>query len=107
MFSVKDIPIGRENAISRADLAKRWGCSDREARHRIARLRCEEDDRYVIVSHSRGGVAGYYRTDNPAEIEHFLNEMTKRARSTFRPLKQARRVLKAIRMEDMHGKGIA
>ena len=102
-----DIPIGRENAISRAALATKWGCSDRMVRHYIAELRCIEDERYVIVSYSNGGVCGYYRTDNPEEIDHFLREMTKRARNTFRPLRQARRVLKRLRMEGLHGKGLA
>lgn len=105
--SLNDIPIGRKNAISRAALAAKWGCSDRMARRYISELRCVEDERYVIVSHSNGGVCGYYRTDDPNDIEYFLLEMTKRARNTFRPLRQARRVLKRLRMEGLHGKGLA
>lgn len=107
MYSTKDIPIGKENAISRADLAKKWNCSDRTARERIAILRCSADERYVIASHSKGGVSGYYRTDDPAEIQYFLNEMEKRARNTFRPLRHARRLLESIDKERQHGKGIA
>lgn len=108
MYSAKDIPIGRENAISRADLAKKWNCSDRVARHRVSHLRCDEkEQRYVIVSHSRGGVRGYYRSDNPAEIQHHIRETEKRARSTFRMIRQARRVLKKILAEEQHGKGLA
>ena len=107
MYNAKDIPIGKENAISRAKLAEMWGCSDRTARERIATLRCRESDEYIIVSHSNGGVSGYYRTNDPAEISHFLNEMEKRAKNTFRPLKQARRLLKAMQQEQKHGKGLA
>ena len=107
MYSVNDIPIGKENAISRVNLAKKWNCSDRTARERIASLRCKADDRYVIVSHSTGGTSGYYRTDDPVEIQHFLNEMESRARNTFRPLRHARRVLAALKQEQQHGKGIA
>lgn len=107
MYSVNDIPIGKENAISRAKLAKKWDCSDRTARERIAALRCRENDGFVIVSHSNSGIAGYYRTNDPGEIEHFINEMEKRARSTFRPLWRARALLKRIRLEQHHGKGIA
>lgn len=102
---LNDIPIGRENAISRAALAAKWGCSDRMARRYIAELRCVEDERYVIVSHSNGGVCGYYRTDDPNDIEYFLLEMTKRARNTFRSLRQARRVMKRLQAEQMHGEG--
>lgn len=107
MYSIKDIPIGRENAISRANLAKLWNCSDRTARERIATLRCSADERYFIVSYSNGGVSGYYRTNDPIEIQHFLNEMEKRARNTFRPLRRARRLLKTHNREQQHGKGIA
>jgi hypothetical protein len=107
MYSFKDIPIGRENAISRTDLAKLWGCNDRTARERIADMRCKENDGFVIVSHSNSGPAGYYRTNDPIEIQHFVNEMEKRARSTFRPLWRARILLKRIQMEQRHGKGIA
>lgn len=88
-----DIPIGRENAITRAELAHKWGVSDRMARNMIAELRAEDNgDGMIIVAYSSG--KGYYRTDNPAEIDHFIKEMSKRARNTFAPLRKARRVLK-------------
>lgn len=32
MYTIKDIPVGCENAISRSDLAKLWNCNDRTAR---------------------------------------------------------------------------
>ncbi len=105
--SLIDIPVGQENAISRSALAAKWGCSDRTARERIAELRCAEDaGDYVIVSHSRGSVRGYYRTDNPDEIEHFIREMEKRAKNTFRPLRRARLVLYRLKQEQLHGKGL-
>ena len=64
-FSDADIPIGAENAITRAELARKWGVNDRTARERIAALRADDNgDGYVIVSHSRGGVHGYYRTND-------------------------------------------
>ena len=96
MYSMEDIPIGAENAISRKELAQKWGVSDRLARRFIAQLREQDNgDRYVIVSHSDGR-GGYYRTDNPAQIRHFYNETMKRARNTFKPLRKAKRVLKEI-----------
>lgn len=92
---IDDIPIGRENAISRADLKRRWDCDDRTMRDHVARLRAEDNgDSYVIVSHSQSGVKGYYRTDKPDEIRHFVNEINKRAENTRKPLLKAERVLK-------------
>ena len=96
MYSMEDIPIGAENAISREDLARKWGVSDRVARQFIANLREQDNgDPYVIVSHSNGR-GGYYRTSNPIQIRHFYNETTSRARNTFKPLRKAKRVLKEI-----------
>lgn len=102
MFNLDDIPIGSENAISRGELADRFGCSDRAVRRRIAELRCMDGGRFVIVSYSSNGTTGYYRTDNAAEISHFVNEMQKRARNTIQPIRNARRVLK-----EMHREGLA
>lgn len=96
MYSMEDIPIGAENAISREDLARKWGVSDRLARRFIANLREQDNgDPYVIVSHSNGR-GGYYRTDNTAQIRHFYNETMKRAQNTYKPLKKAGRVLKEL-----------
>lgn len=97
MYSIKDIPEGRENAISRGDLARFWGVTDRIVRRRIERLRCQEStDGTFIVSHSQGGVKGYYRTNKPDEIRHFIHETRKRATNTAKPIAYARHVLESI-----------
>lgn len=108
MYSIKDIPIGSENAISRSELAKLWNCDDRAARRRIAELRAQapEDDMF-IVSHSRNGTSGYYRTDNAEEIRHYLNEGRKRLRNTATPIINARKVLERIEKKKTYGEGIA
>ena len=94
MYRHEDIPEGRENAISRAALAQVWKCNDRTVREHIASLRCKESpDGTFIVSHSQGGVKGYYRTSKPEEIRHFVNEGNKRIRNTARPIKQAQKLL--------------
>lgn len=47
------IPVGRENAITRAELATLWGMSDRDVRETIATMRTRPtDDRYAILSSS-------------------------------------------------------
>lgn len=96
MSYTNDIPVGKENAITRAELAHKWGVDDRTVRLRIASLRSQDEgDDFIIVSHSRGGVNGYWRTSDPDEIRHFFNETKKRAINTFKPLKKMRRVLNA------------
>lgn len=88
-----DIPIGADNAISRAELSQKWECSDRMVRNTIAKLRAQDNgDDLIIVSHSTK--KGYYRTNDIATIEWFVREQSKRARNTFLPLKKARRVLR-------------
>ena len=97
MHRIDDIPIGAENAITREALARKWNTNDRTAREIIAKLRADDNgDGYVIVSHSNG--RGYYRTDNIEQIRHFKNEMEKRARNTFLPLRKARRILKGAQI---------
>lgn len=93
MPDINDIPIGAENAVSRQALVRKWHMDDRSVRETIAHFRAEDNgDQYIIVSHSNG--RGYYRTSDPVQIRHYLNETMNRARNTFKPLKKARRILK-------------
>ena len=106
-FSDTDIPIGAENAITRAELARKWGVNDRTARERIAALRADDNgDGYVIVSHSRGGVHGYYRTNDTETIRRYANEVNSRAVNTFLPLRKARRVLIQNENRELYGEGL-
>ena len=87
------IPIGSENAISRPELSRLWGLSDRTARQTIAELRkIDFGDDYIIVSYSDG--KGYYRTNDIHEIEAFAAEMRSRALNIFAPLKKANRIIR-------------
>lgn len=105
MFDKTMIPFGRENAISRKDLAAMTGMSDRNVRFRIAELRAEDDGTdEVIVSISRR--SGYYRTDNPAEIEHFVNELKKRIRMTYRGIRVAKAKWRRIIARQEYGEGL-
>ena len=97
MYSIDDIPVGRENAISRKQLAELWGCNDRAVRDHVARLRCKEiTDGMFIVSHSQSGVKGYYRTNKPDEIRHYVHEGRKRIRNTKKTIDNAQKLLKAL-----------
>ena len=107
MYKLEDIPIGSENAISRKELAALWNVSDRMARKNISELReIDNGSNYVLVSVSKG--SGYYRTQNLCEINHFLNEMSKRIRSTYRAIAVAHRIKHRLeRQQDYGGKGMA
>lgn len=106
MYRIEDIPIGRKNAISRKNLAAFWGVGDRTARQIISELRGIDDGSdYVIVSVSR--FSGYYRTNNPDEIDHFRNEMVKRIRSTRKAIEVAEKVSRRRRKAAQHGGKIA
>lgn len=91
-----DIPVGRENAISREQLARQWNMRDRDARRMIAELRAEAGgDGYAILSTSRKP-SGYWRSNDPAEIRGFIRETEARARNTFLAIRDAKRVLRSI-----------
>ena len=89
-----DIPIGRQHAVSKEELAAMWGCSTREARRIIAALRADaaKAGDYCILSTSTGG--GYWRSRDVEEIAAFIRETESRARNTFLSLKTARAFLR-------------
>lgn len=93
------LPYGRENALSRRELCTRLSIPDRELRRSIGRLRAQDNgDGYVIMSTSHHG--GYWRTDDINDIRQFYRETSARARSTFRPLRKARRLMHEHREAD-------
>jgi len=92
----ENIPIGRENAITKEELCKLWQCDEREARAQIAMFRTNpSEDSYAILSSSKTP-AGYWRSDELCEIKEFIRETENRAKNTFRMLKDARRILKSL-----------
>ena len=91
-----DIPIGRENAIKRRDLARVWKCDEREVRRLVALMRTEPtEDMYVVLSSSSNS-AGYWRSNDVHEIRAFVAEMSARARHTFLALRHAKKALGAL-----------
>ena len=87
------IPVGRENAITREELANKWGVSQDKARHIIAELRAvDQGDDFIIFSSSDPQNPGYYKTADPAERRAFMAETKRRAINTFKPLKKAQRI---------------
>lgn len=90
-----DIPVGRENAITYPELCEKWNCSARKVRYILHELSYHDNgDKYILIRSSHG--KGFYKTDNPVEIEKYKRECTNRARHTFAPLRKIRRVLKEL-----------
>lgn len=86
------IPIGRENAISYADLARLWGMNHRCVRDKLHRLSQQDNgDGFVLIRSSK--LRGFYRTDNREEIAAYRREVYNRACHTFAPFKKINRVL--------------
>lgn len=84
------IPKGKENAITRKDLCKITGLSDRNVRERISQARRET----VIINLQNGN--GYYQPTEAAEIEQFVRQETARLKSIGWSLKAARNALKEV-----------
>lgn len=89
-FSIMNLlPVGKENAISTADLVRLAGCkSARDLQERIA---YERNHGAVICS---GSGRGYWKPKDRQEIQEFVRTMDARALNTLRAAKSARAVLK-------------
>ena len=89
----RDIPIGIDNAITKEELMFLWGVStERQVRLIIAELRAQDNgDDYVIISLSNK--KGFWRSNDPVEVQTFKRELMSRAQHTFRPLKKINRIL--------------
>lgn len=70
-----DIPIGRERAVTKSELMRKWDKSERGVRLIIQELRqMDNGDDYVIVSFSGG--KGYYRTDDYQKGTTYIRAFT-------------------------------
>ena len=82
------LPVGRENALSTAELVKMTGCaSSRELRERIA----EERRAGAIIC--SGSVQGYWRPKDKQEVLDFVYVMDSRAINIFEATKSAKAAL--------------
>ena len=76
------IPMGKENAVSRAKLAGITGLPDRSIREHIKRAnRILAGEGRAILSSS--GARGYWISGDLGEMEDYLRESAHRARSQF------------------------
>lgn len=72
------IPTGRANAITRQELVRLTGMTDRAIRREIKKLNQEG---IPILSSSRG--CGYWLSDDTAEIEAYIKEIDSRRKSLY------------------------
>jgi len=88
-FPIMDIlPVGKENAISTADLVKITGCAT--ARDLQERIALERNAGAVICS---GSGSGYWRAKNRQELLEFVHCMDARAKNTLAATRSAKRAL--------------
>ena len=93
------LPVGKENAVTTAELVKRSRCSS--ARALQQKIAYERNHGAVICS---GSGKGYWKPKNRQEIVEFCRTMDARARNTFAATRSAKRVLKMPEgQQDMSG----
>ena len=68
------LKYGESNSVSRKELERKCGISDRAVRNCIASMR---NDGIPVCSNSK--TSGYFIADTDEEVDHFLNENHKRA----------------------------
>ena len=90
-----DIPVGRENAVTYAELCALWGgCDTRQARKILHDLsRFDNGDNYILIR--SGSCKGFYKTDDESEIQAYKRECLNKGRSVFAPIKKINRVINA------------
>lgn len=89
IFNVIDyIPVGKQNAMSMPELAKRIGISQREARKAVFKARCNGE---LICSVCGENEGGYYIPCNAAEVRPYIIMQEHRIASAQMALKSAKR----------------
>jgi hypothetical protein len=86
-----EIPVGKENALTRQELCAMWDMSDRRARAVLQELsRYDNGDDYILI---RSGMSkGFYKTTDPAEIAAYRKECLNKGRAHFAPLRKINRL---------------
>lgn len=91
MWLAVNIPVGRENAISREDLARKMGVGDRTMREKISEAR-----RAGLLIMNRQDGRGYYRSNNVSELKDQLTQTHNRALTLLAQEKFLRRRIEEI-----------
>lgn len=92
------IPTGKENAISRAELARRTVLPDRTIHDEIKRAN-RELAKHGMAILSSSGARGYWISEDPKEIEEYCRESEHRRRQQYLNDAPIRKLLANIRGE--------
>lgn len=88
----RDIPIGKENALTYTELCILWNVNERGARAILHELSLyDSGDDFILIRSARN--KGFYRTDSKAEMKAYKRECLAKGRSIFAPIKKINRVL--------------
>ena len=83
------LQYGKENAVRSAVLAKMLGY--KTVRELQKQIESERAAGFVILSDAHG--AGYYLSNDPAELRKFINTLNARAANTIKASESAQRAL--------------
>ena len=87
----EEIPVGKENAVTRTELCAMWEMSDRQARKVLQQLSSYDNgDDYILIR--SGNSKGFYRTTDQSEIAAYRKECINKGRSHFAPLRKINRL---------------
>lgn len=90
------IPVGAENAVSGRKLADICGCSERDVRKAIERLRCEG---VLILSSCNRNRGGYYRPRDSTETAGYFKRQLSRISHIWAALSPFKRYLLGLPIE--------
>ena len=88
----KDLPIGKENAVSYEELCCKWQASERAVRRILHELSLYDNgDDFILVR--SGKCKGFYITDDLDELNRYKKECLNKGRSVFAPIKKINRII--------------
>lgn len=86
-----EIPVGKENALTRQQFCAMWDMSDRAVRKVMQELSLfDNGDDYILIR--SGNSKGFYKTADPAEIAAYRKECLNKGRAHFAPLRKINRL---------------
>lgn len=89
-----EIPTRKTDAATYDDLCASWRTNARSVRKILHELSgIDNGDDFVLIRSSKN--RGFYKTDDPTEIEAYKRECLNRGRNVFAPIRKINRVLSA------------
>lgn len=93
-----DLPAGRENAATYAELCALWEKDERSVRALLHDLSAfDNGDDFILIR--SGKSKGFYKTDDAEEILAYKAECLNKGRSVFAPITKINRVLRVNKQQ--------